>query len=104
MTENRFDMTTSVELKPNGRNIPVTKENRSEYVDLYVEYKLTKSVETAFTGFRDGFNRVVTSAILNFFQPLELMELATGNQNYDWAEFEKVADCLIISFVFSNFF
>lgn len=34
-----------VELKPNGANIPVTNENRHEFVDLYVEVRTTGRVK-----------------------------------------------------------
>jgi len=33
------------DLKENGGNVPVTNENRQEYVDLYVQWTLTKSIE-----------------------------------------------------------
>ena len=34
-----------VELKPNGNNIMVTKENRREFVDLFLEFTFKKSCE-----------------------------------------------------------
>ena len=32
------------ELKPGGRNIPVTADNRIEYIHLMADYKLNKQV------------------------------------------------------------
>jgi hypothetical protein len=46
-----------IELKPNGANIPVTNENRHEFVDLYVEYVLEKSIAKQFGAFYKGFHR-----------------------------------------------
>lgn len=33
-----------VELKPNGKNIPVTSQNRIEYIHLMADYRLNKQV------------------------------------------------------------
>ena len=41
-----FGNTEIVDLVENGRNIPVTEENKQEYVQLVVEHRLTGSVKT----------------------------------------------------------
>jgi hypothetical protein len=46
---------TNHELKPNGSNIPLTAANRKEYVDLYVDFLLNKSVHKQWRAFEDGF-------------------------------------------------
>jgi hypothetical protein len=38
-----------------GADIPVTAENVREYVELYVDWVLTKSIEPHFAAFRHGF-------------------------------------------------
>ena len=43
-----FGHTTYVDLKEGGSEIPVTKENRQEYVDLYVSYYLNHSIAKQF--------------------------------------------------------
>ena len=45
VTEDVFGETQTKELKPNGENINVTKENREEYVKLYCDYVLNKSID-----------------------------------------------------------
>lgn len=77
------------ELKPNGKDIPVTKENRKEYVDCYVDFMLNKSVEEAFKSFADGFYKVCGSKVLEVFHAQELMALVVGTEEYDWKELEK---------------
>lgn len=62
---------------------------RQEYVDLLVNYKLTKSIESQYQAFHDGFYHVCGGIVLKLFQPMELMALITGNENYDWTELEK---------------
>ena len=49
-----FGVTEIVDLVPNGRNIPVTEENKQEYVQLVVEYRLTGSVQTQLEKFLEG--------------------------------------------------
>uniref|UniRef100_A0A5S6R1R1 HECT domain-containing protein n=1 Tax=Trichuris muris TaxID=70415 RepID=A0A5S6R1R1_TRIMR len=87
-----FGENKTIELKPNGSDISVTKENRQEFVDLYVDYKLNKSINALFEAFSNGFFRVLTSHLVKFFQPEELMELVIGNEHYDWYEFEKCTE------------
>lgn len=49
-----FGVTQVVELVENGRNIPVTEENKHEYVQRIVEYRLTGSVEAQLEEFLKG--------------------------------------------------
>ena len=48
----------SEELQPGGSQIPVTGDNRREYVALYCDWVLQRSVEKQFAAFRRGFLRV----------------------------------------------
>lgn len=43
-----------IDLKPNGRNIPVTEENKAEYVKLVVEYRLVESIKDQLNKFLEG--------------------------------------------------
>lgn len=54
-----FGEVKSFVLKPDGENIPVTLANRQEYIDLYVDYILNKSIEQPFNHFYRGFMRVI---------------------------------------------
>lgn len=56
-----FDVVKSVPLKENGHNIDLTNENRKEYVDLYVDYLLNKSIYEQFKAFYEGFHSVCAS-------------------------------------------
>lgn len=46
-------------------------------------------IESQYKAFHDGFYRVCGGIVLKLFQPMELMDLVTGNENYSWAELEK---------------
>lgn len=49
-----FGVTEIVDLVENGRNIPVTEENKHEYVQRVVEYRLTGSVQSQLEKFLGG--------------------------------------------------
>ena len=89
VAENVFGEEKSTELKPGGRDIPVTFDSREEYVDLYVKNLLNNAVERQFGKFKEGFLKVCGSKVLELFQPQELMSMVVGNQDYDWRELEQ---------------
>ena len=49
-----FGVIETVDLCENGRNVAVTEENKQEYVQLMVEYRLTGSVQTQLEQFLKG--------------------------------------------------
>lgn len=55
ITYESFGEMKTYELKPGGSTIPLTKENREEYVDLYVKYLLEDSVDKQINAFLKGF-------------------------------------------------
>ena len=64
ITRERFDETVVIELIPNGSKTPVTKENKKQYVQAYIDYIFNKSVESAFESFSKGFHHVCGSKVL----------------------------------------
>ena len=60
-----------VPLKSGGEDIPVTSDNKNEYVKLYVEYVLFKSCETQFDAFKKGFLKVVSARVLLSYTRVE---------------------------------
>lgn len=52
--DDEFGVTKVVDLIENGRNIPVTEENKHEYVRLIVEHKLLTSVKEQMENFLKG--------------------------------------------------
>lgn len=62
ITREVFGEMKSVQLKADGDKIRVTKENRKEFVDLYVDYILNKSIEQQFDSFYTGFMKVKIDA------------------------------------------
>lgn len=52
--EDEFGVMKTVDLVPNGRDIPVTDENKHEYVRLVVEHRLLSSVKDQMEAFLKG--------------------------------------------------
>ena len=60
ITYDNFGAEQVEDLIENGREIAVTKENKGEFVDLYVDWYLNQSVEAQFGPFRTGFYKVMS--------------------------------------------
>jgi E3 ubiquitin-protein ligase HUWE1 len=56
-----FGETQVIDLIPNGRNIPVTQENKEEYVQRVIEYKLAGSVKEQLENFLKGVFHCIVS-------------------------------------------
>ncbi|KAB7500915.1 putative E3 ubiquitin-protein ligase HERC4 [Armadillidium nasatum] len=89
LTRSYFGETKVIPLKANGESIQVNLQNKQEYVDLYVDWCLNKGIENQYRAFHRGFHKVCGGGVLKLFQPIELMALVTGNENYNWQEFRQ---------------
>ncbi|XP_055083199.1 probable E3 ubiquitin-protein ligase HERC4 isoform X2 [Periophthalmus magnuspinnatus] len=92
ITEEHFGATEVLELVPNGEDVNVTKSNRQEFVDAYVDYVFNRAVAPLFECFYAGFHKVCGGKVLELFQPNELQAMVIGNTNYDWTELEKTTE------------
>ncbi|XP_033108343.1 probable E3 ubiquitin-protein ligase HERC3 isoform X2 [Anneissia japonica] len=81
-----------VDLKKGGMDIPVTYDNKQEYVDLYIDYIFNESVKDQYSAFAEGFLQVCGGPVLQMFHPQELMAMVVGNDIYDWEEFERLVE------------
>lgn len=79
------------ELKKNGKQISVTNENRKEYVQLYIDYALNRSIYSHFQAFYHGFHSVCASNALIMLRPEEVEMLVCGDPSIDMRELRKVA-------------
>ncbi|KAJ2950776.1 hypothetical protein O0L34_g9041 [Tuta absoluta] len=72
------------DLKQNGDAVFVTQDNKREFVDLYADFLLNKSVETQFAAFRRGFVMVTDESPLGaLFRPEEVEVLVAGSKVRD---------------------
>ncbi|KAI4795094.1 hypothetical protein KUCAC02_031646 [Chaenocephalus aceratus] len=80
------------DLKEDGEEIPVTRENRQEFVEMYSDYILNKSVETI-QSFKKGFQIVTNESPLKYlFRPEEVELLICGSRKLDFEALEKTTE------------
>lgn len=78
-----FGKLETVDLIENGRNVSVTDSNKQEFVQLYVEHKLTKSVEKQLEGLLSGFYSIISPESISIFNESELSLLISGSSQID---------------------
>jgi|UniRef100_A0A7S4D375 hypothetical protein len=67
-----------IDLKPDGRNVPVTNENKQEFVTLITDYKMTKAIKDQIDAFLGGFYEIVPRRLISIFNEHELELLISG--------------------------
>ncbi|KAG1723840.1 uncharacterized protein EDB91DRAFT_1340148 [Suillus paluster] len=72
-----------IELRPGGRNIPVTSENAEEYIHEVLDAIIGAGVQPQARAFREGFSKVFPISDLQAFSADELVMLF-GNSDEDW--------------------
>uniref|UniRef100_A0A674ANP8 Ubiquitin-protein ligase E3A n=1 Tax=Salmo trutta TaxID=8032 RepID=A0A674ANP8_SALTR len=88
-----FGEPITYDLKENGDKIPVNADNRKEFVSLYGDYILNKSVERQFKAFRRGFQMVTNESPLKcLFRPEEVELLICGSRNLDFQALEETTE------------
>jgi len=84
------------ELKKNGKNIPVTEQNKKEYVKLYVNFRFMQGIEQQFLALQKGFNELIPQHFLKPFDEREL-ELVIGGLGtidlHDWKANTRLKHC-----------
>ncbi|CAD8203627.1 unnamed protein product [Paramecium octaurelia] len=78
------------DLKPNGFQVNVTKENREEYIELYTDWYLNKLVKSQFDLLHSGFKSVVDGDGIKLFSGEELQALIIGLPHFDLKDLELV--------------
>nr|AAV87906.1 E3 ubiquitin ligase SMURF2 [Mus musculus] len=76
------------ELKPNGKSIPVTEENKKEYVRLYVNWRFLRGIEAQFLALQKGFNEVIPQHLLKTFDEKELELIICGLGKIDVSDWK----------------
>lgn len=76
------------DLIPNGSCVPVTSENREQYVELYTNFLLEESIASQFNAFSAGFHQVCGGPALALFRPEELELLVCGQPCLDFGALE----------------
>ena len=77
-----------IELKPNGNNIKVDKDNLKEYIELCKEKRI-KEFNNQIEYIKKGFNSVISYDILQLLNWSQLEEMVCGKNILDIDDFKK---------------
>lgn len=72
-----------IDLIEDGKNVPVTEDNKQEYVKKIVEYKLHISVTEQMDNFLQGFYALIPVELISIFDEQELELLVSGLPDID---------------------
>jgi len=81
--EDYFGAKSVVELKEGGANIPVTEENKREYVHLVTAHRMTGAIRAQTDAFTRGFHDLVPREFVAPFNAAELELLISGLPEID---------------------
>ncbi|KAF1333486.1 Hect ubiquitin ligase, partial [Globisporangium splendens] len=87
VTEQRGDDKITIDLIPNGRNIPVTDANKAQFVERKFQYVIFESVSSQMYMFLKGLYDVIPQDLLMIFDAEEFDYLLCGTQELnvdDW--------------------
>ncbi|XP_008197287.1 E3 ubiquitin-protein ligase SMURF2 isoform X2 [Tribolium castaneum] len=86
---NSFGIVKVHELKPSGATIPVTEDNKREYVKLYVNYRFMRGIEQQFLALQKGFTELIPPSLLRPFDERELELVISGIGSIDIADWRS---------------
>eukprot|EP01129_Flabellula_baltica_P002653 TRINITY_DN1246_c0_g1_i2.p1 TRINITY_DN1246_c0_g1~~TRINITY_DN1246_c0_g1_i2.p1 ORF type:complete len:3131 (-),score=718.92 TRINITY_DN1246_c0_g1_i2:9-8252(-) len=80
--------TGPVELVPNGSEKPITYENRMEYIEKAIEYKLKEGTEQI-NAIKQGIGNVILLSSLSLFSWRELEYIVCGSPHVDFEQLQQ---------------
>ncbi|XP_035672517.1 probable E3 ubiquitin-protein ligase HECTD2 [Branchiostoma floridae] len=92
VSRTEFGIVRTMNLKPGGDKIPVTNENRAEFVQSYVNWLLNESIYHQFSAFYYGFHGVCASNALLLLRPEEVETLVCGSPELDMFALMRVTE------------
>ena len=87
--DERFGELVTVELVPGGAAIPVTEENKKQYVDLICEWRCAKRIEDQLRALTTGFYEIIPEELISVFDERELELLIGGIADIDVDDWKK---------------
>ncbi|KAH9997435.1 HECT-domain-containing protein [Russula compacta] len=78
IVDEEFGVTRTIDLKPNGSNVPVSQENKLEYILRVSHYRLTRQIKEQSDAFFEGLSEIIDAKWLRMFNQQELQVLLGG--------------------------
>lgn len=79
-----------IELIPFGSNIPVTSENKFNFINRLSDHFLNTSISCQFSAFRSGFELISNGSVIYGFRPDELFSLAYGTDEFNLFDLKSI--------------
>jgi len=89
LESNVFGVQEMTELKKDGASIPVTDENKTEYVQLVTELKMTRAIKPQIYSFLQGFHKFIPANLTKIFDEYELEILLSGLPDIDMEDWKS---------------
>ncbi|OQR81725.1 HECT E3 ubiquitin ligase, partial [Thraustotheca clavata] len=83
LEHSNFGKVDIVDLIPNGRNIPVTNDNKMEYVKLVTHHRMATGIRAQIDAFLSGLHQLVSPQLISIFNENELELLISGMPEID---------------------
>jgi E3 ubiquitin-protein ligase HUWE1 len=90
--DHSFGRSRMIDLLPEGRNVPVTEENKAKYVSLVCLHRMTNAISSQIKAYLDGFYELVSRDLITIFTPRELELLISGLPDIDVHDLKKNTD------------
>jgi E3 ubiquitin-protein ligase HUWE1 len=84
-----FGRSQVIDLIPNGRTVPVTEENKEEYVRKICQHRMTTAIQSQIKSYLAGFYELVSPDLIAIFTPRELELLISGLPDIDVYDLKK---------------
>eukprot|EP00252_Welwitschia_mirabilis_P024162 TRINITY_DN7059_c0_g3_i3.p1 TRINITY_DN7059_c0_g3~~TRINITY_DN7059_c0_g3_i3.p1 ORF type:complete len:797 (+),score=144.37 TRINITY_DN7059_c0_g3_i3:224-2392(+) len=81
VTEEIFGKRVVIELLQGGSSIPVTNENKLQYVHAMADYKLNRQIQPLINAFNKGLTDLISPSWLSLFNARELNQLLSGGEH-----------------------
>ncbi|KAF9429612.1 putative E3 ubiquitin-protein ligase HTD2 [Podila epigama] len=85
-----FGQTFQYDLIPDGANVPLTNDNRAEFIREYLKFYFTDSIAKQFNAFSEGFHLVTLGSAIHLFIPEEVEQLVCGSPDLDFYALEQI--------------
>lgn len=82
-----------INLKENGSDILVDETNYNEFINLYIDYFVNKSINKEFEAFFTGYSLVCDIPIVSLLSGRDLELCVSGEETYNWLDLEQASVC-----------
>jgi E3 ubiquitin-protein ligase HUWE1 len=90
--DHSFGRCRTVDLIPDGSQVPVTEENKEKYVSLVCQHRMTTSISSQIKAYLDGFYELVSRDLIAIFTPREVELLISGLPDIDVHDLKQNTD------------